>query len=337
MTDDPIANFVAPLPALDRALRDAVGDGKTGLDHAARYVMGWQDEDGRPIQAGGKRLRPLLALFASRVMGGTIEDAMPAAVAVELIHNFSLVHDEVQDHDAARHGRPTLWALLGEAQAINAGDYIYTRAFQSLTRGVGDATRRLAALDVLERAVERMVQGQWGDLSFESRDEVSPDDYLAMVAGKTGALIAAPLEMGALMAGADPGRAARLGLWGAQVGLAFQVQDDYLGIWGEPSVTGKSNTNDIARKKKTYPVILGLQDREARFEIARVLGQEVISAVDVDAVVGALDGIGAGKRTREKADEHAKAAESLLDELEFPPETRAEFDAVGRLLVDRKS
>lgn len=337
MTDDPIASFLAPLPALESALREAIGDGRTGLDNAARYVMGWQDENGEPIRAGGKRLRPLLALFASRVMGGKVEDAMPAAVAVELIHNFSLVHDEVQDHDAARHGRPTLWALLGEAQSINAGDFIYTKAFQSLTRAGGDGMRRLAALQVLERAVELMVQGQWGDLSFEGRDEVSPEDYIAMVAGKTGALIAAPLEMGALMGGAEPSRAARLGLWGAQVGLAFQVQDDYLGIWGEPSVTGKSNTNDIARRKKTYPVILGLQDREARFEIARVLGQEQIGPADIEQVVSALDGIGAGEKTREEAETHARAAETLLDELDFPPGVRSEFDAVTRLLVDRKS
>ncbi len=334
---DATTRFYASLPALEAALRRAVGDADTGLDHCIRYVMGWQDEHRQPTAVGGKRLRPLLALFAGRAFGGADDDAMPAAMSVELVHNFSLIHDDIQDRDVERHGRPSLWTLVGEAQAINAGDYLYTRAIRVLTSATAAPVRRLAALDILERAVERMVQGQWQDLSFEERDEVEGPEYPELVGRKTGPLVAAPLEMGALLAGAEPARATLLGRWGEEMGLAFQMQDDYLGTWGDTRQTGKAVGADIARRKKTYPIILGLRDREARYEIAEVTapGRE-ITPDDVARVVSALDGIGAGEQTREEAAQHARVAESILNEIGFSPALRSEFQEIGELLVNRK-
>lgn len=332
-----LKRLTAPLPALELALRAATGTGDSRLAAYSRYVMGWEDEDGNPADHTGKRIRPLLSLFASRAMGGTDEDAMPGAVAIELIHNFSLVHDEVQDHDAERHGRPTLWARIGPAQAINAGDYLYNRAIRALGEGSGPAERRLQALSVLNVAIERMVEGQFRDLAFEDRDDVTAEEYLEMVAGKTGALMGAPLEIGALLAGADAKRASILGHWGEQVGLAFQAQDDYLGIWGDPAVTGKSNTNDIARKKKTLPILLGLQDREARFEIAAAYAAEEVTPEGIERVVSALNAIGAAELVREEAARHANEAESLLDSLNLGAETRADFQAIADYLVDRSA
>ena len=337
MTIDALKRLNAPMPVLDAALRVATGTGDSPLAAYARYVMGWEDEAGTPAHHGGKRIRPLLCLFASRALGGTDNEAMPGAVAVELVHNFSLVHDEVQDHDAERHGRPTLWARIGEAQSINAGDYIYTRAIRALSDGHGPLDRRMASLSVLNYAIERMVEGQYRDISFEERDDVDVEEYLAMVAGKTGALLAAPLEIGALLAGAPAARAAILGRWGEQVGLAFQAQDDYLGTWGDPEVTGKSNTNDIARKKKSLPIILGLQDREARFEIAEVYAAAVVSTDGIERVVSALNAIGAAGACRDEAARHAAAAESLLDSLELPGPTRSDFQAIAGFLVNRSS
>ena len=321
---------------LERALREAVGDEPPALAAAARYVLGWEDEHGRPAHNAGKRIRPALCLLGAEVAGGTIEDAMPGACAVELVHNFSLVHDEVQDHDAERHHRPTLWALLGEAQAINAGDFLYTRAVQAISDGPGDPGRRMAGLSVLNRAIQAMIGGQWDDLDFERRESVHVEEYLAMVAGKTGALLSAPLEIGALLAGADAGFAAGLGAWGKQVGLAFQAQDDYLGTWGNPGETGKSNSNDIARKKKTLPIVYGMDSADARAAILGAYDAEGdVSANAIARVVQALEVAGADTACREMAAEYAHAADALLDGLGLPAETRALLRDVARYLVDR--
>ncbi|MGE5597470.1 MAG: polyprenyl synthetase family protein [Hyphomicrobiales bacterium] len=324
---------------LESALRGAVGEPATDLARAAHYVMGWQDAEGRPTDQGGKRIRPALCLLAAELFGGDIEAAMPGAVAVELVHNFSLVHDEVQDHDAERHHRPTLWARIGEGQAINAGDYLYTRAIAALANGQGDPALRMEALRVLNRAIDAMIQGQWQDIAFESRVDVGVAEYLEMVAGKTGALLGAPLEIGALLAGAGAERAALIGRWGVQVGLAFQAQDDYLGTWGDPAATGKSNSSDIARRKKSLPVVFGLADGRARETIvsAYTLPGDELDAERIRGVVAALEQAGAGRATRERAAEYAEAADALLEALHLPDEDRASLNAVARYLVNREA
>ncbi len=322
---------------LEEALRDAVGRGDSPLEAAARYVMGWEDAEGRPTSNTGKRIRPALCLLAGELFGGHAEDALPAAVAVELVHNFSLVHDEIQDHDLERHHRPTLWAVIGEAQAINVGDFLYTRAIATLAEGPGDAGLRMQALQVLNRAIGEMIAGQWQDLSFEERLDVGVDEYLEMVGRKTGALLGAPLEMGAILAGADREEAAVLGRWGVQVGLAFQAQDDYLGTWGDPEATGKSNVNDIARRKKTLPVLLGMADGSARETVVSNYGSAdgPLNPAQVAEVIAALDAAGAGEATRERARGYAEAADALLEELRLSDERREQLRAVARYLVDR--
>lgn len=325
------------LHALEDALRAAIGDQRSPLVAAARYVMGWEDESGRPAHTGGKRIRPALCLFAAEAFGADPSVAMPGAVAVELVHNFSLVHDEIQDHDMERHHRPTTFARFGEAQAINVGDFIFTKAVAALTSGPGDAVRRLAALEVLNHAIERMIAGQWEDLSFESREQVTVDEYLEMVAGKTGALLAAPLEIGAILAGATPEESAIVGRWGAHVGAAFQAHDDYLGIWGNPELTGKSNTNDIARRKKTLPVVHGMNDPVAGPMIRSVYGSSNIEPDDVLRVVEALEGARAGDTCRERAREQANEADRLLAALELDDQRRAQFEAIARYMVEREA
>lgn len=322
---------------LEDALRAAVGSIAAAPDAALRYVLGWEDEQGRAIEAGGKRIRPALCLFAAEAVGGEITDALPGAIAVELVHNFSLVHDEVQDHDAERHHRPTIWARMGEGQAINVGDLLYTRAVRALTDGSGDAHRRMRALGVLNIAIEHMIRGQWDDIAFEARDDVTVDEYLAMVAGKTGALLSAPLEIGAILAGAAPDVSAALGLWGLHIGAAFQAQDDFLGIWGDPGETGKSNTNDIARRKKTLPVIHALGHARAGDVVRRVYDKEAITDRDVATVAKALDDAGSAAYCRERARAQAAEADALLAVLEFDDATRAKFRAVASYFVERSS
>ncbi len=295
--------------------------------------MGWEDQAGRPTNAGGKRIRPALCLYAGALFGDT-GAALPGAIAVELVHNFSLIHDEVQDHDAERHGRPTLWALLGEAQAINAGDYLYARSTRALLDGPGQPGRRLAALAILTTTVERMIAGQWADLSFESRDDVTAAEYLAMVAGKTGALLGAPLSMGATLAGAPPETVRALGAWGEAVGLAFQIHDDYLGTWGNPDLTGKSNTNDIARKKKTLPLIHALQGAGGPL-IRQVYAKPELTEGDIAAVVAVLNEAGSAEFTRDAAARHAGIASSILETLDLKPEQKSELRAIGEYLIHR--
>ena len=323
--------------ALELALRAAVGIEEEPLVAAARYVMGWEDERGHRTDEGGKRIRPALCLAAAEALHGDVAAAMPGAVAVELVHNFSLVHDEIQDHDAERHHRRTLWARLGEAQAINVGDLLFTRAVSALATGDGDPARRMRALQVLNGAIAAMIGGQWLDIDFEQRERVSVDEYLAMVAGKTGALLSAPLEIGAVLAGADAATAEAIGRWGAHVGAAFQAQDDYLGIWGDPSHTGKSNSNDIVRKKKTLPIVHALSDPDFGAIVARAYLQPEMSADDVSHVVDALEGAGSAEYCRTRARAQAAVAQALLADLPLDRETRQEFHAIAVYLVDRDS
>lgn len=325
-----LASHLIPLEA---ALRTAVGTDHSQLAAACRYVMGWQDQSGRPASAGGKRIRPALCLYAGGLFGNA-EGAMPGAVAVELVHNFSLIHDEVQDHDAERHGRPTLWALLGTAQAINAGDFLYSRATSALLEGTAAPERRLAALQLLTEAVARMIGGQWADLSFESRDDVTTDEYLAMIGGKTGALLGAPLAIGATLAGAPPATAEALGRWGETVGLAFQIHDDYLGTWGDPNVTGKSNTNDIARKKKTLPVIHALRGPGGT-TIREIYTRPELTDADVAAVIATLRESAADEFTREAAERQAAAARAILETLDLPRAQKDDLRAIGTYLIER--
>lgn len=295
--------------------------------------MGWEDAAGMPANAGGKRIRPALCLYAGALFGST-GAALPGAVAVELVHNFSLVHDEVQDHDAERHGRPTLWALLGTAQAINAGDFLYSRATDALLQGPGPAESRLAALHLLTDAVARMIGGQWADLSFETRDDVTTGEYLEMVAGKTGALLGAPLAIGATLAGAPMATAEALGRWGEAIGLAFQIHDDYLGIWGDPDLTGKSNTNDIARKKKTLPVLHALATPGGRV-IREIYARPALDDGDITAVVATMQEAGSAEFTRDAASRQAAAAAAILETIDLGATRKEDLRAIGAYLIDR--
>jgi geranylgeranyl diphosphate synthase type I len=313
---------------IEAALQAALAVDGNPLVRPARYVMGWEDAEGRPMTTGGKRIRPALVLTAAGLFGGSPDEALPGAVAIELIHNFSLVHDEIQDEDDVRHGRPTAYTIWGPGQAINLGDFIYGRAIQALTGGAGDPARRLRALDVLMRAVEGMIAGQWRDISFESRESVAVEEYLQMVEGKTGVLLGASLEIGAILAGAAPGDAATMGRWGTRLGLAFQAIDDYLGIWGDAGLTGKTTTGDIARKKKSLPIVHGMNDAVAG-PLMRKAFAEDRQVEQYDAIVRALESCGADQLCRDMARRFATEADEIVSTLEFDDAARATLREVG--------
>jgi geranylgeranyl diphosphate synthase type I len=248
------------------------------LRGAISYHFGWAGTDFIPVPgaqraAGGKRLRPALSLLCyqgARLRQGWAadesDDAIPFATALELVHNYSLIHDDIQDRDLLRRGRPTVWSICGKAQAINVGNCLHAAAFAAcLGRqrapgngvGVGDVIAALATASL------QMTGGQRQDLMFETLDDVTVDMYFQMIAGKTSALITCATYGGALLgysgARAHPALPA-YAEFGRELGMGFQIRDDILGIWGLESQTGKPSGGDIRRRKKTLPVLLALEE-----------------------------------------------------------------------------
>jgi len=220
------------------------------------HHFGW---DGAAMR--GKLLRPMLVLAACEALGGDPRDALPAAVAVELLHNFSLVHDDVQDNSAVRRGRPTVQSRWGAAQAINAGDTLFVVARNTLlelrgTLGAGDT---LEVIDRVDRACLELCHGQGLDLRFEDTLDITVADYLHMARLKTSALLELAVALGVFVATRSWPEADRVGQLGRRLGLAFQIQDDLLGIWGQHHQTGKSCCDDLRRRKKSLPVVHALE------------------------------------------------------------------------------
>ena len=322
--------------ALDDHLRSLV-DRPEPIDlyRMLRYHLGWEDAEGRPAQSTGKRLRPVLCLLACEAAGGKAERALPFASAVELVHNFSLIHDDVQDGDRLRHGRDTVWAVWGEPQAINAGDALLALAHLSLTEVAQDSIA--AASRLLDERTLEMVEGQVMDIAFEGRTDVSLDSYLAMISRKTGALFDVALALGAVAAGVPEEKVAALGRCGRQLGLAFQVRDDILGIWGDVDRTGKPVAADIRRHKKSLPIVFALDRTEADDleRLQKVYGAGEPSAGDVSFVVGLLDSLGAQAYCQDEADKHRTAALSELDAAGLDERAAGEIREVADFLLER--
>lgn len=300
------------LAALEVELRAAMGSGPAHLKEyytMMEFHMGWTDG-----LHSGKRLRPLLCLLACAGAGGDWQQALPMAAALELLHNFSLIHDDIQDNSPLRRGRPTLWAKWGLAQAINAGDSMFTLAHLAphrlIAAGVTPATA-LKTLEIFDRTCVRLTQGQHLDISFEDRAQVTVLEYWDMIEGKTAALLAASVELGALIAGADAAHCAAYANYGRSLGLAFQVHDDFLGIWGDPSVTGKSAASDLEKRKKSLPVVYGL---ERSPEFAQAYAQPQQPGTSVEPLVQLLEKVGARTYTQEQAATQTADALRYLDQ-----------------------
>ena len=196
--------FARYLPSIEAEMRRAVGDQRSLLYDMVRYHLGWADADGRPLTEGsGKALRPILCLLTCEALRGSPEPALPAAAAVELLHNFSLVHDDIQDGDRTRRGRPAAWTIWGTPQAINAGDGLWAISTRTLLRAPAPADVVVRAMTMLNDASLTMIEGQALDLAFEADGGIDTTRYLDMIARKTGALIARSISLGALFGGAD--------------------------------------------------------------------------------------------------------------------------------------
>ena len=322
---------------IEREIAQALPAGGGALDEMQRYALGWTDEG---LPSLGKCLRPSLCLLACESLGGDLDQAVPVAVAIEMIHNFSLIHDDIEDGDETRHHRPTLWRAYGRDPAIAAGIVLWTTAYQTLERARQrglSAGRLLEVRRVINDACLEMIEGQHLDLSYELRTDVSLSEYINMIAFKTGALLGASLQMGAIIAGADAEEAQRFGLFGQQLGLSFQIRDDILGIWGEGSVTGKPVGADIARKKKTLPIVQAFQqvlgpDRDL---LRDVYSSAVVADEDVDAVLAVLQRWNCRYFAQGLAEDYRSRAMAALSQTRIPASARYRFDELTAFILER--
>jgi geranylgeranyl diphosphate synthase type I len=320
------------------ALRAAVDRLDPDTRTVVAYHLGWVDRFGHPTHAsGGKALRPGLTLLAAAAAGGGREQAVPGAVAVELVHNFSLVHDDVMDRDAERRHRPTVWAVWGDATAVLAGDAMLSLAHEVLLDS--DSPHAVAADAVVARATRELIRGQVQDLAFEQRRDVDLAECLDMAAGKTGSLLSASAAVGALLAGGDPTVVDALAAYGSQLGLAFQLVDDLLGIWGEPTVTGKPVCSDLRSGKKSLPITWAIQHGGAA---GRALARRLVDAEHLDerglrTAADLVDRAGGRAWAEGEARRRLLLAAEALDRVPLDPACRAELLALAEYVVERSS
>jgi geranylgeranyl diphosphate synthase type I len=305
----------------------------------AAYHLGFADAAGRPCPDGaGKAARPALVLLSARASGLTEPEAgavaLPGAMAVELVHNYSLLHDDVMDGDLERRHRPTAWSVFGVGPAIVAGDALQTLAHQVLLDV--PASDGVRAGSALATATARMIAGQAQDLAFESRQNVSYAECLEMSENKTGALLGFAASVGALLAGADDRLVSGLEAFGVHLGLAYQAVDDLLGLWGSPDVTGKPAGNDLRRAKKTLPIVAALgSGTPAGARLARLLVAGGVLDDDVEPALRLIDQAGGRRRALDEADGRMALAVGALRRSGAAPDARRGLEEIASFVTGR--
>ena len=327
---------------IDDELRSIFAQRASPLYDMMRYHMGWIDADGRPLEGeGGKALRPTLCLLACQAVGGDYRITLPVAASLELIHNFSLIHDDIEDQSPQRRHRPTVWWLWGVPQAINAGDAMYALARWALLRledrGV-TPPKVLRAARILDETCLRLCQGQYLDISYQDRLDIGVDAYLEMIGGKTASLIESALWVGAMLGTDDETVIERFRQCGRGLGLAFQMRDDVLGVWGEEMATGKSAATDIQEKKKSLPIIYALEKATGheKAQLVRLYHKESLESEDVAQVRKILDALGAQGYVQGKAREHCRQALAELDGISLRSPAQEELRTLAAFLVERE-
>jgi len=319
------------------AIEAAIGRLTPDVRKVAAYHFGFADAEGHPTEGGsGKALRPALALLSARATGAPPERGVTAAVAVELVHNWSLLHDDIMDGDTERRHRPTAWTVFGVGPAILAGDALLALA-QDLLLEDGSAQGPWAAR-CLSASVQRLISGQGADLAFEKRDDVTLAECLDMAGDKTAALTACACSIGAVHLGAPPTLAMALAAFGAHVGLAFQLTDDLLGIWGAPEVTGKPVRADLRARKKSLPVVAALNSNAPQAAELRALladprpltEDELVRAADLVVAAGGRDW------AENEADVQLAAANASLSDIDLAADVRAELTAIAEFITARQ-
>lgn len=270
------------------------------------YHAGWWDAQGKPVAMEGKAIRPAFAIACAKaVADGVVADSvLTAAVAVEMVHDFSLLHDDVIDGDVTRRHRATVWKIFGADQAILAGDALLALAMRQMASG--------EAIRVLADAVRDLCVGQSADVAFADGGVVTLADCLAMAECKTGALLGAACQLGAFAAGAGADVALLYRMFGRETGLAFQLVDDLLGIWGDPAVTGKTAGSDLASRKRSVPVVAALTSgTPAGEELARLYESE--GSIDIGRAARLVEAAGGLDWARSEAIRRAQNALRALE------------------------
>lgn len=303
----------------------------TPVEQMLSHHFGWNERTKR--REGGKRLRPLYTLLCCAAAGGPWQEALPAASCVELIHNFSLIHDDIQDASTTRRNRLTVWKKWGIAQAINTGDALFVLAHLANYRLIEAGLAVEVVLDVqnrIDKACLQLTMGQYLDLAFEQDTAVSSQDYMVMVAGKTASLLGAGTASGARIAGAPAEIVREYHQFGRQVGLAFQILDDILGIWGSEQMTGKPTGDDLRKGKKSLPIILGLA-RSSAFQETWQGGAS--QGAEIETLTDQLETAGVLEECRSLAVSHTDLAlEHLENAQPVPPYYSLLVDLTKELL-----
>jgi geranylgeranyl diphosphate synthase type I len=343
--------MTAVMPAGVATARDLVGPAiaaavdrlSPDVRRVAAYHLGLDGESGGHgggggggNGGGGKALRPALALLSARAARAAPDRGVPAAVAVELVHNFSLLHDDIMDGDTERRHRPTAWTVHGVGAAILAGDALLALAQDILLEDTGP--QGVWAARCLSAAVLRLIAGQGADLAFEQRSDVTLAECLAMAGDKTAALMACACSIGAIHVGAPPGLAMGLAGFGAHAGLAFQLTDDLLGIWGAPEVTGKPVRSDLRARKKSLPVVAALtgESPQGRDLAALLARPDPLSEEELALAARLVEDAGGKSWTEDEAAAQLAAAEKCLAETDMPDDVRAEFAGIAEFITARQ-
>ena len=292
------------------------------------------------VATEGKALRPTLCLFACEATGGHARQALPAAVALEFIHNFSLIHDDIQDRDEMRHHRPTLWAQWGLPKALVAGNILRILADKSLDGLVDQGANIELALAVnrlLTEAYLEMIEGQYLDLTYESRPDIGLDDYLSMISKKTGALIRCSFNLGATIGTDDEATVTAFRESGEALGYLFQIRDDVLGIWGDEETTGKPVGADIRRKKNSLPVVYTMSQAtgQSMRALMDIYKKESVTDSDVDDVLDIMRRVRAREYAHELATEHRDRALAALESVELDAAARHDIKDLADFLLAR--
>lgn len=318
------------------ALRATVDTFDNRIRPIVAYHFGWMDTSGRPTaNSGGKMIRAALTILAAEACGGDAQQAVPGAAAVELVHNFSLLHDDVMDRDLERRGRPTVWSKFGTPAAILAGDILLARAcgmFDEASGHQGWATKAL--ID----AIAELAAGQMADLALERRATVTLEEALTVSEQKTAALLRCACTLGAGLVGAPDATSRRFGAFGMHLGMAFQLVDDVLGIWGDPAVTGKPVRSDLHNKKKSIPVVAALHSgRPGSAELAALYADTDPMTEDGARRAAELVELAGGRAwTESEIERHRGLAVAQLDALGLTEAQRAPLLALADYVAFRK-
>ncbi len=326
---------------IEAAMREVLDDRSLPLYHMMSYHLGWVDSLANTISNGGKpRVLATLCLISNDAAGGDVQKALPAAISMEMVYNSYLIHNDLQDGVPQRDGRDTVWWLWGPAQAINTGDGMHALARQTLFRlksiGLSDETV-FRAVHLLDQSSLKLCEGQFLDISYQERLDVTVDSYLKMIDDRTASLMSCAFKLGPLTALAEDSTIEAFGLFGAKLGMAYQVQKDIKAHWGDDSERS-SLSGGVLSKKKTLPVVYGMEKANVRDKrrLGEVYFKRVLEPKDLETIATVLEEIGVREDCQKMAETFYKEAMGALDSTNLSPEAVGALKGVASFLALNK-